>query len=217
MNNAFAILRLLWSPRSLATVAIAVSNPAAIIASAIAINLGLAMLGAAFIGSFSEPFPSLAAYAQEYVGIAARFAGLLGIIFTPWVILFIAIFKDAPRSRGAAESRAVILSLIIAVPALVLWSGFAVMAQVQHLSFGLLTGKPAWTMSPVISFLASTWWLPAGVVVVAVLCERATREVRRTFREIDPPQCAECAYCLRGLSQPRCPECGRAFLTSATN
>ena len=217
MNNAFAILRLLWSPRSLAAVAIAVSNPSAIIASAIAINLGFAMLGAVFFGSMSGPFPSLAAYAQECVGIAGRMAGLFGIIFTPWVILFIAIFKDAPRSRGAAESRAVILSSIIALPALVLWSGFAVMGQVQHLNFGLLTGKPAWIMSPVISFLASTWWLPTGVVVVAVLCERATREVRRTFPEIDPPQCAECGYCLNGLSEPRCPECGQAFLTSATN
>ncbi len=217
MNNAFAIFRLFWSPRSLAAVAIAVSNPSAIIASAIAIDLGLAMLGGAFIGSFSEPLPSSAAYAQECVDIALRVAGLFGVVFTPWVILFIAIFKDAPRSRGAAESRAVILSMIIALPALALWSGFAVMAQVQDANFGLLTGKPPWLMSPVISFLGSTWWLPVGVVAVAVYCERATREVRRTFREIDPPQCAECGYCLKGLSQPRCPECGQEFLTSATN
>ena len=217
MNDAVAIFRLFWSPRSLAAVAIDVSNPSAIIASAIAINLGLAMLGAVLWSSVSEPFPSLAAYVQQCVGIAGRMAGLLGIIFTPWVILFIAIFKDAPRSRGAAESRAVVLSMIIALPALALWSGCAVMAQVQDLNFGLLTGKPTWLMSSVIGFLGSIWWLPVGVVGVAVYCERATREVRRTFREIDPPQCVECGYCLKGLSQPRCPECGQAFLTSATN
>ena len=216
MNNAFAILRLLWSPRSLATVAMEVSNPSALLASALSIDLGLAMLGAVFFGSMSEPFPSLAAYAQACAGIAAWIAGVLGVVLTPWVMMFIAIFWDTRRSRGAAESRAVILSTVIALPALALWSGFAVLAQVQHLNFGLLTGKTAWIMSPVISFLASTWWLPAGVVVVAVLCERATREVRRTFREIDPPQCPECGYCLKGLSQPRCPECGQEFLTSAT-
>lgn len=216
MNDAFAILRLFWSPRSLATVAIDVSNPSAMLANAIAIDLGLAMLGAVLWASVSEPFPSLAAYVRQCVGVAVQIAGLLGVVFTPWVILFIAIFKDAPRSRGAAESRAVILSAIVALPALALWSGFAVMAQVQHLNFGLLTGKPTWIMSPAISFLGLTWWLPAGVVAVAVLCERATREVRRTFREIDPPQCAECGYCLKGLSQPRCPECGRDFSTSAS-
>ena len=216
MNNAFAIFRLLWSPRSLAAVAIDVSNPLAILTSALAIDLGLAMLGAVFWASISEPFPSLAAYAQECVGIAAWIAGVLGVVFTPLVMMFIAIFWDTRRSRGAAESRAVILSSIIALPALALWSGFAVMAQVQDLNFGLLTGKPAWIMWPVIGFLGSIWCLPVGVVAVAVYCERATREVRRTFREIDPPQCAECGYCLKGLSEPRCPECGQAFLTSAT-
>ena len=214
MNDAVAIFRLFWSPRSLAIVAMEVSNPSAIIASAIAINLGLAMLGGALFGGLAEPFGSLAAYARECVDIAMRIAGLFGIIFTPWVILFVAIFKDAPRSRGAAESRAVILSTVIALPVLALWCGFAVMAQVQHLNFGLLTGKPTWLMSSVIGFLGSIWWLPVGVVAVAVYCERATREVRRTFREIDPPQCVECGYCLKGLSQPRCPECGQEFLTS---
>ena len=214
MSNIFAIFRLFWSPRSLAAVAIDVSNPSAIVASTLAIDLGLAMLGAVLWSSVSELFPSLAAYVQECVGIAARMAGLLGIIFTPWVILFVAIFKDAPRSRGAAESRAVVLSTVIALPVLALWCGCAVMAQVQDLNFGLLIGKPTWIMSPVIGFLGSIWWLPVGVVAVAVYCERATREVRRTFREIDPPQCAECGYCLKGLYQPRCPECGQEFLTS---
>ena len=215
MNDAFAILRLLWSPRSLAAVAMEVSNPSALLASALSIDLGFAMLGAVFFGSVSEPFPSLAAYAQECVGIAAWIAGILGVVLTPWVMMFIAIFWDTRRSRGAAESRAVILSTVIALPALALWSGIAMMAQVQHLGFGLLTGKPTWIRSPVIGFLGSIWWLPAGVVVVAVLCERATREVRRTFREIDPPSCAECGYCLKGLSEPRCPECGQEFLTRA--
>ena len=215
MNNAFAILRLFWSPRSLAVVAMEVSNPLAILASAIAIDLGLATLGAVFCGSLTEPFPSPVAYVQECVDVAWRIAGLLGVVFTPWVILFIAIFKDAPRSRGAAESRAVILSSIVALPALALWSVFSMMAHVQHLGFGLLTGKPTWIMSPVIGFLGSIWWLPVGVVAVAVDCERATREVKRTFREVNPSRCVECSYCLKGLSEPRCPECGQEFLTSA--
>ncbi len=187
------------------------------LASALAIDLELAMLGAVLWASISEPFPSLTAYVQQCVGIAAQIAGLLGIIFTPWVMLFLAIFKDTPRSRGAAESRAVILSSIIALPALALWSVFGMMAQIPHLGFGLLTVKPTWIMSPVIGFLGSIWWLPVGVVAVAVYCERATRAVKRTFREIDRPQCAECGYCLKGLSEPRCPECDQEFLTSATN
>jgi len=216
MNNDFAIFRLFWSPRSLAAVAIDVSNPSAILASALAIDLGLAMLGAVFIGSLSEPFPSLAAYVQQCVGIAAQIAGLLGIIFTPWVILFIAIFKDAPRSRGAAQSRAVILSSISVLPVLFLWSVVAALAQVQDTNFGLLTGKATWIMSPVISFLGLPWWLLVGVVGVVVYCERATREVRRTFPEIDPPRCPECDYILKGLPEPRCPECGQEFSTSNT-
>ena len=217
MTNSFAILRLLWSPRSLAIVAMEVCNPIAIIASALAISLGLGTLAGAAFGGLREPYASLGDYLQECAGFAVRFGGGFGVLFTPWVILFSAIFRDNRRSRWAAESRAVILSPISFVLPLAMWCAFAILAQVQSSGFGLASGKPGWIMSPVISFLGSPWWLLAGVVAVIVHCERATRQVRRTFREIDPPQCAECGYCLNGLPQPRCPECGQEFVTSTTD
>ncbi len=187
------------------------------IASAIAIDLALAMmLGGVFLGSLSEPFGSLGAYLQECGEIALYVAGGFGVFFTPWIILFVAIFRDKRRSRWAAESRAIILSPISFILPLAMWCAFAILAQVQDTNFGLLTGKATWIMSPVISFLGSPWWLLVGVVGVVVYCERATRQVRRTFPEIDPPRCPECDYILKGLPQPRCPEFGQEFSISTT-
>ncbi len=42
--------------------------------------------------------------------------------------------------------------------------------------------------------------IPAGVVVLVVLQTRKQRD-RET-------RCRKCGYILRGISEPRCPECG---------
>ena len=38
-----------------------------------------------------------------------------------------------------------------------------------------------------------------------------TDDVTLAATVVETPRCLDCAYCLFGLPEPRCPECGRAF------
>ena len=41
--------------------------------------------------------------------------------------------------------------------------------------------------------------------------ERAAALIQANQEPINPPNCANCGYLLRGLITPRCPECGTSF------
>ena len=41
--------------------------------------------------------------------------------------------------------------------------------------------------------------------------ERATALIQANEGPINPSNCANCGYMLRGLTTPRCPECGTPF------
>ena len=65
------------------------------------------------------------------------------------------------------------------------------------LSFGLITGL-------MLALLVS--WVVTGLPLSGLVWWR------NRFRPVYPPgHCAECGYNLRGLPQPRCPECGTPF------
>lgn len=211
MQNLLLILRLIWLPRSLAKVAIVTSNILVIPISAAVIALEIATIIAAAVGGMDEPFIDIWAYLRECGGLSIQaFAGL-SLIFAPWVILFVAIFKDKSRSRWAAESRAIILAPLCFMLPVLVWSVSIMFAQIDDPSFGVGKIAPNWVVSPVFQFLGSPLWLLIMVVAGVVVCDRAAREVRRTFPVGDPSNCEECGYFLKGLPERRCPECGKAF------
>ena len=49
------------------------------------------------------------------------------------------------------------------------------------------------------------WAVPAALACVTVWTHN------RYWPIYPPGYCKGCGYCLRGLPEPRCPECGRAF------
>ena len=67
----------------------------------------------------------------------------------------------------------------------------------------------------------SSFWVElsaAGVIAAItslptwlVLRKRRPSELRHYLRERGIPVCLHCGYSLRGLTEPRCPECGREF------
>ena len=52
------------------------------------------------------------------------------------------------------------------------------------------------------------------VAVLFILRHRAVRLLREHMAKLGIPICLGCGYNLCGLTQPRCPECGRAFTQS---
>ena len=56
------------------------------------------------------------------------------------------------------------------------------------------------------------WGLIAGAMLIGFICCLATDAVLRRVnwsRPIDPEtRCRKCGYILRGITEPRCPECG---------
>ena len=75
-----------------------------------------------------------------------------------------------------------------------------------------------WYMRPDTSIVMELvrfriWWLMAGLFALgpgSVCCARLYRKWR-TARRRRAGLCVTCAYDLRGLTSPRCPECGSPF------
>lgn len=64
-----------------------------------------------------------------------------------------------------------------------------------------LEGNPVWDRSLVYFGLVFSWSVPCFVAVTvysAIFRRKADAETR----------CRRCSYILRGISEPRCPECG---------
>jgi hypothetical protein len=53
--------------------------------------------------------------------------------------------------------------------------------------------------------------VPLGMVWLRALLSRVQKELRLQLALKGTPICANCAYELRGLTDPRCPECGGRF------
>jgi hypothetical protein len=52
---------------------------------------------------------------------------------------------------------------------------------------------------------AVVYFLPAAIIAVAIYGGLTHRFARRSDGEV---RCRKCGYILRGISEPRCPECG---------
>ena len=69
-------------------------------------------------------------------------------------------------------------------------------------------------MNPIIWSVAVPLVIPAVLFAIFPGIELARR--RRRFRGGSPRLCVHCDYDLRGLPEPRCPECGTPFDEAAT-
>jgi hypothetical protein len=72
-----------------------------------------------------------------------------------------------------------------------------------HAWFGA-SGEWAFVFAAIYAVLA------AAMITLAVMSVRSIRRVRRQLPDAGA-YCAKCGYSLRGLPEPRCPECGTAF------
>jgi hypothetical protein len=103
-----------------------------------------------------------------------------------------------------------LLGLTIAVLG---WVGRYRMAQlvgVAHCSIvGLcVTAVNLFGWSPHKATIPFLW---AGIVYNVILAPTSWITLRRAPRVYTPGLCRECGYSLRGLLEPRCPECGAGF------
>jgi hypothetical protein len=92
----------------------------------------------------------------------------------------------------------VTIALVVAgVLSTAVWYGIAIVVDYQTNRELILTRYAL--------FIALLSCIPAGSALLAYTF------VTRRFSEDDPPaetRCRKCGYILRGISEPRCPECG---------
>ena len=211
MQNLLLILRLIWSPKSLAQVAIRTSNVLAIVFGAVVSAFAVtAILMPGFI-SVGEPYLKFWLFLLECAKRVFLGAPFIVLISTPLIILFVLIFNEFYSKRLAAGCRAIALAPTCFILPVLIWSLAMMLVWAQHSDVVMPNTVPQWVFSPVFRFLASPWWLLIMLLGGIVLCTQAVLEVKRTFPRPDSPNCAECGYFLKGLPEPRCPECGKEF------
>ena len=211
MQNLLLILRLIWSPKSLAQVAIRTSNVLAVVFGAAALALNWALI---FIPSFiavSEPYLKFWLYLLECANRVFLGAPFIFLISTPLIILFVVILNEVYSKRLAAGCRTIALAPTCFILPVFIWSVAIMLVHAQHNDVAITKTVPQWVFSPIFRFLGSPWWLLIMLLGGIVLCIGAVLKVKRTFPRPDSPNCVECGYFLKGLPERRCPECGKEF------
>ena len=102
------------------------------------------------------------------------------------------------------------VSLIIAhlrfQPSLHAWGAFLLTLAMFWMGDGLGWAVDHRKIRPDVIFIPLILWIISGIVggiVIAI--------VRPGRRPLPGPYCRGCGYCVVGLSEARCPECGRPF------
>ena len=209
------VIRLVWSPGSLAEAATRCSTAKAVLTGAGA--CALEMLGpfAANIGSMAEPYADLAEYLRCTLIVAPFVFAALFLLWFSLHGLFLAIVASVRiaikgrviRRRSTVYARIVLLGPVtILLPGLA-WSMFSALKVYAHPWNGFYGpgGKPAWLTSSPVTIFGSDIWVLVGVAVVLANIVFA---VRRVGDLLKIPTCGCCAYDLTGNVSGRCPECG---------
>lgn len=211
MQNLLLVLRLIWSPKSLAQIAIRTSNALAIVfGAAVSAFAVTAILMPGFI-SVGEPHLRFWLYLLECAKRVFLGAPFIVLISTPLIIFLVVIFNEVYSKRLAAGCRTIALAPTCFILPVFIWSVAFMLVCAQHNDVAMSKTVPPWVFSPVFRFLGSPWWLLIMLLAGIVLCIGAVLEVKRTFPRPDSPNCAECGYFLKGLPERRCPECGKEF------
>ena len=212
------IVRLIWSPRSLASLAARVSTPRAYLAGCVTLSLliGCAVSGAMTGGA--EPFRDFLDYFQSAILSALIVAVTLGLVFSSVLLVIVANFcvwlTHTPWKKPAAV-RIILLSPLCWTLPVIIWSVLAALHYASYSSFGLMSGKPEWIESPLIAVFSSIGWLFPAVLVWLVHCVKSYSTCVELLAKKGPPMCHDCGYNLTGNVSGRCPECGRSIVSTS--
>jgi hypothetical protein len=95
-------------------------------------------------------------------------------------------------------------------PLLALWLPQLIGGLLPALVFLLINLRGGLSFSVPESVIVLMILIPYGVFGFVGL-QLHMRAVRRSIRRAMPEFCVKCGYCLVGLKDPRCPECGTPF------
>jgi hypothetical protein len=151
------------------------------------------LLAAALFGVVTQSILTQISPAVSWPGVIARMAILLPIY---WFCLG-ALCWPLRRYR-----------LVIAATAVWVISATATGVAIGLALAGYFGSPPSLSMTIVAGLLGATVmrWVATGLPLCGVVWWR------NRYRPVFPPgHCAKCGYNLRGLPEPRCPECGTPF------
>lgn len=135
-----------------------------------------------------------------------------------WLFPELALFAPEKRNRALARAKGV------ALPGRSRWrwpiyllgafGGLAAVGVFGWFTIRWLPLAPAvkeWLFSGLSPLLLMCPVLILSIVVAWLFRSRIRWALRRELAQAGVPICIECGYDLRGLSRPRCPECGEPF------
>jgi len=214
------MLRLLWSPWSLAEEAFHASTVYAHTVWVTLVSLEVGLVFSGMTAGSAEPYASLLQYCWDVAFFALLCGAIFGLLPAALVSLLVEcgrwLHTSSSRKRDAAI-RIVLLSPRTLLLPVIAWTTFAALDAVSHPSFGLGSGKPTWITSPLIPILCSPWWLVPALVLLVVNCRVAIGRLATMPPLMEPPTCEKCGYNLTGNVSGICPECGRPIKTGTNS
>ncbi len=206
-------VRLLWSPGALPFVATHCSPVRAALAGTLFLAAEVSLPITALISGADEPYADFGDYAEDGFIIVVSLYSLLTIVFGALALLLVLSARLMPSRRWHAIIKALLLSPVVFLIPVMVWSVFAWLnyAADPTFQFWAYAQKPAWLSSPIIAMLGSAVWVPAGFVLLIAHFVRTLPKLNQFLADLPGPRCLQCDYLLLGLTVPRCPECGHAF------
>lgn len=211
--SKFAYIELLWAPHKLGKIAGRSSMVGASVVGAafLIIELGLPVSGKST--GMGEPFRDVPNYLLDVVTFGVLVGAVLsGVIVIPGSAALFVLQRFAPAKWSPAIRVFILGHLSLFVP-VVVWSLCAAIEYSSSPNFQYHgpNGKPAWVHLPVFRILSSSAWWIVGLIAYLATCLFAVRNLPR-YRDADGlPRCEGCEYILTGLTEARCPECGRPY------
>jgi len=158
--------------------------------------LGPALIGGTLMGILSLGLFAAIGAMLPYSGLTLTFLGLVLLSWVSWTAIARLACVHSSRLSALAKITKILIAgslteLLVSVP--------------SHLFFGRRTGCMTGlttTFAVGAGFAVLVWALGPGFVLMLWLHPEALKDTGR---------CPGCGYILRGLSQQRCPECGRPF------
>lgn len=211
------VLRLPYSPGSLAETAMRCSTWRAVLAGAVSLTLQSVAPFAAIVGSINEPYRDLAEYFRHAAMAAVPLSLVALCLWSAGCTALVVVFRTSTLGLARTHTsthlttyaRVLLLSPVTFLLPGVVLSIFSALKYFSLPRNGFTIGvKPTWLTSPVINVLGSGAWVLAGVVSVLAVSIVAFTRVHSLC---EARRCKGCLYDLTGNVSGVCPECGLRF------